>query len=86
MSNEEMLKKKYEVLTPFLDERSLRLCMAADAIVLGYGGISCVAKAANASRTTIHHGISELVLERKPLIYINFKHNMWDIRLEDFVF
>ncbi len=61
MSNELMLKKKYGALTPsFLDERPLRLCMAADAIALGYGGISCVAEAADASRTAVHNGICEL--------------------------
>ncbi|MDP2183526.1 MAG: ISAzo13 family transposase, partial [Actinomycetota bacterium] len=40
--------------------RSFRLCLASDALALGYGGISRVARAAGVSRTTIHAGLSEL--------------------------
>ena len=58
-----VLKKKYEVLGPLLDERSYRLCLAADARALGYGGISRVAQAAGVSRTTVHAGLKELELE-----------------------
>jgi transposase len=54
------LKTKYKNLTQLLDERSLRLCLAADAAALGHGGITHVAKAAMVSRTTIHAGIREL--------------------------
>lgn len=51
---------KYERLSSLLDERSFRLCMAADAESLGYRGVTQVAKASGASRTTIHTGIKEL--------------------------
>lgn len=69
MISDEMLKNKYNLLAPLLDERSLRLCAAADAFVAGYGGISQVSRAAGFSRTTIHLGIRELkdsVLESAP--------------------
>ena len=54
------LRAKYEVLADRLDERSLRLCQAADAVALGRGGASRVAEAAEVSRTTIHAGMREL--------------------------
>jgi hypothetical protein len=54
------LGAKYEALAEQLDERSFRLCLAADALALGRGGISLVARAAGVSRTTIHAGLREL--------------------------
>ena len=60
MITKEMLKAKYNILTPLLDERSLRLCMAADAYAAGHGGISQISRAIGVSRTTIHNGIREL--------------------------
>lgn len=59
MDNFAMLQRKYEVLRPHLDEVSLRLCAAADALALGRGGPSLVAKASGLSRTTIYAGLSE---------------------------
>ena len=56
----EALRAKYETLGPQLDERSLRLCLASDAMALGRGGITRVAEATGVSRTTIHAGIGEL--------------------------
>lgn len=55
-----MFQLKYELLRPRLDEVSMRLCAAADAVVLGRGGPSLVAKASGLSRTTIYAGLSEL--------------------------
>ena len=55
-----MLQRKYELLRPLLDERSMRLCAAADAIALGRGGPSLVSKASGLSRTTIYAGLSDL--------------------------
>jgi len=56
----DVLRSKYAVLAERLDERSFRLCLASDAIALGYGGISQVARAAGVSRTTVHAGVQEL--------------------------
>jgi hypothetical protein len=55
-----MLQRKYELLRPRLDEVSIRLCAAADAIILGRGGPSLVAKASGLSRTTIYAGVRDL--------------------------
>jgi hypothetical protein len=54
------LETKYRMLVEQLDERSLRLCLASDAMALGRGGITLVANAAGVSRTTVHAGIREL--------------------------
>jgi hypothetical protein len=54
------LRAKYRTLSSTLDERALRLCAAEDAKMLGYGGISFVAKAAGLSRTTLHAGLAEV--------------------------
>ena len=54
------LRSKYKTLALTLDERALRLCAAEDAKMLGYGGISFVAKASGLSRTTLHAGLAEM--------------------------
>jgi len=68
MAGEDALKKKYQLLAQQLDERSFRLCLGADATVLGYGGVSRIAKATGVSRTTIHAGLSELQMEKTDVI------------------
>lgn len=54
------LQAKYAKLLDVLDERSMRLCLAADASAFGRGGISRIAQAAGVSRTTIYAGMKEL--------------------------
>ena len=54
------LQTKYRTLKPFLDERTWRLTLAADARHLGRGGITRVAQAGGVSRMTIYAGIREL--------------------------
>ena len=51
---------KFKLLAQHLDERAFRICLAAEAIGRGRGGVSEVAKAAGVSRTTLHAGIREL--------------------------
>lgn len=55
-----LLKKRYELLFPLLNEKSKRLWSAVEAKVIGYGGIAIVSKATKISRTTISTGIKEL--------------------------
>jgi len=61
-----VLQRKYELLSPHLDELSMRLVVAADAGALGRGGPSLVAKASGISRTTIYAGLSDLNKEPAP--------------------
>src|SRR5260370_32886125 len=58
--DDDAFRAKYRALSGLLDERSFRLCLAGDAVALGRGGISQIAKASGASRPTIHAGIRDL--------------------------
>jgi len=49
-----VIRKKYEVLLPILDERTRRLWAGAEAMALGYGGQTLVAEATSMSRSTIN--------------------------------
>jgi len=59
----ELLTKRFELLAPLLDERQLRLYVAAEAMVLGRGGISLASQATGISRPTITIGCKELLLQ-----------------------
>jgi hypothetical protein len=54
------LSEKFGRIRPHLNEASLRLWAANEALSLGYGGVSEVSRATQLSRTTIHAGIAEL--------------------------
>ena len=64
---EEILAAKYEALLPHLDERARRLALAADARMLGHGGIRLVARAAGGREATVSLGVSELESGAEPL-------------------
>ena len=61
------LAVKFTVLFPHLDERLRRLLMAAEARGLGHGGVRAVARAAQASETTVRKGVFELEAGGDPL-------------------
>jgi hypothetical protein len=54
------LAKKFERIRSHLSEAGVRLWAANEALSLGYGGVSELARATALSRTTIHAGIAEL--------------------------
>lgn len=60
METDDELAKKYEILRGHLDEQTFRLCLGAEALSMGYGGASAVARAAGVSRTTVHAGMTLL--------------------------
>lgn len=57
----ELITKRFQLLAPLLDERQLRLYVAAEAMVLGHGGISLTSQATGISRPTITTGCKELL-------------------------
>ncbi|WP_392839629.1 ISAzo13 family transposase [Streptomyces sp. LN500] len=61
------LTMKFTVLFPHLDERQRRLLMAAEARVLGHGGVRAVARAGSVSETTVRKGVCELEAGEEPL-------------------
>jgi DNA-binding phage protein len=56
----DLIKKRFESIEPFLDERMRRLLAAAEAAALGHGGITKVSRATGVSRPTITAGLEEL--------------------------
>ena len=56
----EWIRCKYMALAGDLDERGRRRWAAAEAISLGWGGISAVAQATGISDRTIRNGVGEL--------------------------
>jgi hypothetical protein len=54
------LSEKFARIRPYLNEASVRVWAANEALSLGYGGVSEVARATKLSRTTIHAGMAEL--------------------------
>jgi hypothetical protein len=54
------LRTKFEALVRVMDERVRRQWAAAEALALGYGGISAVAAATGLARNTIAAGIAEI--------------------------
>ena len=61
----ERIRRKYGPLRDGLDERSRRLWTATEAMELGWGGITVVAKATGLSPTTIRFGIAEVRVQSK---------------------
>jgi len=57
---EEIIARKFQMLRHEWNERQKRLWAAGEAICLGHGGVSMVARATGLSRPTIHLGIREL--------------------------
>ena len=57
---ENLLRKKFQVMKPLLNERSLRRLAAIEAKTIGRRGILVVSKASGLNRNTISRGIREL--------------------------
>jgi len=57
--NDDVLKDKLRKMLPYLNEKQQRIFAATEAMSLGYGGISKVARLTGFSRTTIHKGIQD---------------------------
>lgn len=55
-----MIRGKYRLLKPSLNERTRRHWAATEAMALGHGGITAVAAACGISRGVIHAGVREL--------------------------
>jgi transposase len=58
--DETIISRKFEALSPFLDERARRLWAATEARSLGRGGVAAVHRATGMSKITITAGLKEL--------------------------
>jgi transposase len=62
----DQLALKFEVLLPHLNERQRRLLLAAEARLLGRGGVRAVARLAGVSESTVRKGVFELEAGQDP--------------------
>ncbi len=60
MEEEDKIREKYQLLAPELNERTLRLFAAAEAKVIGRGGISLVSRSIEITRDRVLRGIKDL--------------------------
>src|SRR5512142_1505347 len=60
MVDESEIGTRFQLLSPFLNERTRRLTAAAEAAAIGRGGISLVARATGVSRRAIQAGLAQL--------------------------
>jgi transposase len=60
MEEDHLLREKYTLLLPHLNESNKRLYLASETIGLGRGGINKVAKLTSVSRVTLTAGLKEL--------------------------
>ena len=60
MAEVEAIRRRFELLAQHLDERTRRLLVASEALAIGRGGASTVARATGVSRRAIGEGIKEL--------------------------
>jgi transposase len=60
MEINDFIKETYATIAPHLNEKQLRLLAAAEAKVLGYGGVTTIATLTNLSRPTITKALNEL--------------------------
>lgn len=57
------IRKRYDALSPNLDEKGLRLFAASEALAAGRGGIVAVSVATGIARSTIGRGLKELTVQ-----------------------
>ena len=62
----ENIRRRFEALSPHLDEKNLLLFVAFETLPLGRGGVSLVSTATGVARSTITRGLAELGEEPGP--------------------
>src|SRR3954447_2661484 len=66
MVDESEIKTRFQMLSPFLNERTRRLAAAAEAASIGRGGISIVSRATGVPRRAIRSGLAQLRAQETP--------------------
>ena len=61
------IKSRYDLIKPFLNEKARRLFLAAEASVIGWGGIEKVSRETGVSSDTVSKGCRELGEEPKVI-------------------
>ena len=66
MIDVETIRRRFELLSPYLDEKTRRLMAGAEAHAIGFGGISIVSDTTGMSRDTVRRGVEELQGQVSP--------------------
>jgi Rhodopirellula transposase DDE domain len=64
--NEAAIRRRFETVSPYLDERQRRVFATSEALVAGWGGISAVSRVTGIARSTIGRGLEELASGEAP--------------------
>ena len=65
-AQERAVRKRYKQMAPALDEQSRRRFAASEALALGHGGVSLLARITGLARRTIYRGIADIRNKRSP--------------------
>ena len=60
MTNENAIMQRFELINSYLNERTRRIFLAAEAMSIGWGGVTRVSLATGVSRDAITDGVKEL--------------------------
>jgi hypothetical protein len=60
-----IFKKKFNLVKPFLNEKTLRIWAATESKIFGYGGVTLLHKVTGLARTTIALGLEDLKSKKK---------------------
>ena len=60
MIDEVAIGARYGAVAPLIDERARRLVVGAEALHLGRGGVSAVARATGLTRATVRRGVADV--------------------------
>ena len=60
MIDETAIAARYQAVSPLLDERARRLTAGAEALAIGRGGVTAVARATGLARTTVARGMADV--------------------------
>ena len=66
MDQEDAIRQRYQLLAPELNERTLRLFAAAEAKVIGWGGIAVVSRTLEISRERISRAWQNWKWAKRP--------------------
>jgi len=61
------IRRRYQELSPVLDERGRRRFAATEARAYGYGGVSVVSRITGMARSTIARGVEEIIEDKEPV-------------------
>jgi len=73
MATETEIRKRFKLMKPHLDERSLRLWAGAEALAHGSGGRALVARATGLGRGTVLDGKKEVRSKKRPVELVNVR-------------